>query len=206
MTIAPKTDPVSASSTKTSPSKAVRPAPAHQGGGGGLIPVAIVVARAKNGVIGRAGGLPWRLKSDMALFKAATMGKPILMGRKTWDSLPKKPLPGRMNLVLSRDESFEPHGAVVCTDFNEALGIAREQAEDDGASEVCVIGGVALFEAALPKTKRLYLTEVDAEPEGDARFPAIDESAWVEVKREQHPAGEGDDHAFMFQRCWSERL
>jgi dihydrofolate reductase len=143
--------------------------------------------------------LPWRLKSDLALFKATTLGKPILMGRKTWDSLPKKPLPGRLNLVLSRDESFEPHGAIVCTDFSEALDIAREQAEEDGASEVCVIGGVALFEAALPKTKRLYLTEVDAEPEGDAYFPAIDEGQWVEVKREPHPAGEDDDHAFVFR-------
>ena len=121
------------------------------------------------------------------------------MGRKTWDSLPKKPLPGRMNLVLSRDESFEPHGAIVCTDFSEALDIAREQAAEDGASEVCVIGGEALFEAALPKSKRLYITEVDAEPEGDARFPAIDESQWVEVKREPHPAGEDDDHAFVFR-------
>ncbi len=135
----------------------------------------------------------------MALFKATTLGKPILMGRKTWDSLPKKPLPGRLNVVLSRDESFEPHGAVVCTDFSEALDIAREQAEEDGASEVCVIGGEALFEAALPKTKRLYLTEVDAAPEGDARFPAIDESQWMEAKREEHPAGEDDDFAFMFR-------
>ena len=135
----------------------------------------------------------------MALFKATTLGKPILMGRKTWDSLPKKPLPGRMNIVLSRDESFEPQGALVCTDFADALGIAREQAEEDGASEVCVIGGVALFEVALPKTKRLYLTEVDAEPEGDAYFPAIDESQWREVSREAHDAGENDDHAFVFR-------
>jgi dihydrofolate reductase len=150
-------------------------------------------------VIGRAGGLPWRLRSDMRLFKETTMGKPILMGRKTWDSLPKKPLPGRMNLVLTRDGAFEAQGAVVCTDFTEALGIAREQAEEDGAAEVCVIGGEALFELALPKTKRLYLTEVDTSPEGDARFPAIDEAKWVEVKREAFPAAEGDDHAFVFR-------
>jgi dihydrofolate reductase len=150
-------------------------------------------------VIGHAGGLPWRLKSDMALFKASTMGKPILMGRRTWDSLPKKPLPGRMNLVLSRDLTFEAQGAIVCENFSEALGIAREQAEEDGAEEVCVIGGEALFDLALPKTKRLYLTEVDASPDGDARFPAINESEWREVRRDEHPAGENDDHAFVFR-------
>jgi dihydrofolate reductase len=164
-----------------------------------LIPIALVVARGKNGVIGRDGGLPWRLRSDLQLFKANTLGKPILMGRKTWDSLPRKPLPGRLNLVLSRDLKFEAAGAVVSENFSEALGIAREQAEDDGVDEVCVIGGVGLFELSLPKAKRLYLTEVDAEPEGDAHFPAIDETQWTEVRREAFPAGEGDDHAFVFR-------
>jgi dihydrofolate reductase len=158
-----------------------------------------VVARARNGVIGREGRLPWRLKSDLALFKATTLGKPVIMGRKTWDSLPRKPLPGRMNLVLSRDGSFEPQGALVCTGFDEALEIAREQAREDGVDEVCVIGGTALFALALPRARRLYLTEVDADPEGDAIFPAFDEAAWREARREVHPAGEGDDHAFVFR-------
>jgi dihydrofolate reductase len=135
----------------------------------------------------------------MALFKAVTIGKPILMGRKTWESLPKKPLPGRMNLVLSRDPKFEAQGAVVCETFSEALGIAREQAEEDGAEEVCVIGGEALFDLAMPKAKRLYLTEVDATPDGDAMFPPFDEREWIEVKREEHPAGESDGHAFVFR-------
>lgn len=164
-----------------------------------IIPLAIVVARAANGVIGRKGDLPWRLKSDLALFKANTLGKPVIMGRKTWDSLPRKPLPGRMNLVLSMDGSFEPEQAVVCESFLEAVQMAREQAQEDGVDEVCVIGGRALFEMALPKAKRLYLTEVDASPEGDVTFPAFDESAWTEVRREAYPAGEGDDHAFVFR-------
>jgi dihydrofolate reductase len=164
-----------------------------------IIPLAIVVARAANGVIGRKGDLPWRLKSDLALFKANTLGKPVIMGRKTWDSLPRKPLPGRMNLVLSMDGSFEPEQAVVCESFLEAVQMAREQAQEDGVDEVCVIGGRALFEMALPKAKRLYLTEVDASPEGDVTFPAFDESAWTEVRREAHPAGDGDDHAFVFR-------
>lgn len=161
--------------------------------------LALVVARAANGVIGRDGDLPWRLKSDLALFKANTLGKPVIMGRKTWDSLPRKPLPGRMNVVLTRDQSFEPEGAVPCETWMEAVQIAKEQAADDGVEEVCVIGGRALFELALPKARRLYLTEVDAQVEGDVHFPAFDEGAWIEVRREEHPAGEGNDHAFVFR-------
>lgn len=157
------------------------------------------VARARNGVIGKDGKLPWRLKSDLALFKQVTMFKPVIMGRKTWDSLPFKPLPGRLNVVLSKDGSFEPNGAVVCESFGEALEIAREQAAEDGAEEVCVIGGAALYALALPRAHRIYLTEVDAEPEGDVILPAFDEAAWKEVRREAHPAGDGDDHAFVFR-------
>ena len=162
-------------------------------------PIALVVARARNGVIGRGGDLPWRLKSDMALFKASTLGKPVIMGRKTWDSLQKRPLPGRTNIVLSRDGAFEPDGAVVCERIDEALEIGREQAEEDGAADVCVIGGSQVFELAMPKARRLYLSEVQADVEGDALFPAFDESAWREVRREEHPAGEGDDFPFVFR-------
>ena len=161
--------------------------------------IALVVARARNGVIGRDGGLPWRLRSDLQRFKAVTMGKPCIMGRKTWDSLPLKPLPGRLNLVLSKDESFEPKGALACLTLDEAIEIAREQAVDDGVGEVCVIGGAGLFAATLPRAKRLYLTEVEAEPEGDVLFPPFDETAWTEVSCEAVPAGEKDDHAFAFR-------
>ena len=161
--------------------------------------LAIVAARARNGVIGRGGGLPWRLKSDMAIFKATTLGKPVIMGRKTWDSLPKRPLPGRTNIVLSRDGSFEPDQAVACQRWEEAVDIAREQAADDGVEEVCVIGGEALFALALPKARRLYLTEVEAQIEGDVRFPDFDEGDWLEVRCEPHPAGEGDEHPFTFR-------
>ncbi|HXQ09770.1 MAG TPA: dihydrofolate reductase [Caulobacteraceae bacterium] len=157
------------------------------------------VARARNGVIGRDGRLPWRLATDMAHFKALTMGKPVIMGHKTWDSLPRKPLPGRTNIVLSRDGSFEPKGAIRCESFSEAVQIAREQAAEDGASEVCVIGGADLFALALPKAKRIHLTEVEADVEGDATFPPFDESQWIEVAREAHPAGAGDEHPFVFR-------
>jgi dihydrofolate reductase len=161
--------------------------------------VSLVYAISRNGVIGRGGALPWRLKSDMALFKQTTLFKPVIMGRKTWDSLPRKPLPGRLNVVLSRDGSFEPKGAVVCEGLDEALQIAREQAADDGAEEVCVIGGAGVFVAALPKARRLYVTEVDVVVEGDTHLPPLDESQWREVRREAHPAGPEDDHAFVFR-------
>ena len=165
--------------------------------------IALVVARARNGVIGRDGDLPWRLRSDLQRFKAITIGKPCIMGRKTWESLPLRPLPGRLNVVLTRDEGWgedgQAKGALVCRTLDEAIEIAREQAQDDGVDEICVIGGAGLFEAALPRAKRLYVTEVEAEPEGDVLFPAFDEAAWTEVSSEAHPAGEKDDHAFVFR-------
>ena len=161
--------------------------------------LALVAARARNGVIGRDGALPWRLKSDMALFKATTLGKPVIMGRKTWDSLPKKPLPGRTNLVLSRDGTFEPKGAVVCDRFDQAMSMAREQAAEDEVDEVCVIGGTALFALAMPKAKRLYLTEVEAEVDGDAEFPDFDEAGWREMQVQPYAAAEGDDYGFTFR-------
>ena len=164
-----------------------------------LTTLSIVAARSRNGVIGRSGALPWRLRSDMALFKSTTLGKPVIMGRKTWDSLPKKPLPGRANFVLSLDGTFEPKGAVVCDRFEQAVSMAREQAEEDGQDEACVIGGTALFTLALPKARRLYLTEVDAEIDGDAAFPPFDESRWREVRRDPHPAADGDDYGFTFR-------
>ena len=165
--------------------------------------ISLVVARGRNGVIGRDGDLPWRLRSDLQRFKAITIGKPCLMGRKTWESLPLRPLPGRLNLVLTRDQSYEAEGmakgALVCATLDEAIEIARETAEEDNVDEICVIGGTTLFEAALPRARRLYVTEVDAAPEGDARFPDFDPADWTEVSTEPHEAGEKDDHAFTFR-------
>jgi dihydrofolate reductase len=163
------------------------------------LPISLVAARARNGVIGRDGGLPWRLKSDLAWFKSVTVGKPVIMGRRTWDSLPFKPLPGRLNIVLTRDGSFESRHALAFENFNEAVATAREQAEEDGATEICVIGGAALYALALPKARRIYMTEVAADPEGDTLFPAFDESAWREVSSEPRAAGDGDDHDFVLR-------
>ena len=150
-------------------------------------------------MFGKAGALPWRLKSDLRMFKELTLGKPIIMGRKTWDSLPIKPLPGRTNIVLSRDGSFEPQRALVCETLTEAIQIAREQADEDGAEEVCVIGGAAVAQAAFPKAKRLYLTEVEADPEGDVLLPAFDLAGWRELRSEHHEAGDGDEYPFTFR-------
>ena len=157
------------------------------------------IARARNGVIGRNGRLPWRLKTDMANFRAVTMGKPVIMGRKTWESLPKRPLVGRTNIVLSRDGSFEPKTAVVCDDFADAVSIAREQAAEDGAAEYCVIGGASLFELALAKARRLYLTDIDADVAGDTFLAPIDESQWTEVRAERHDTSDDDEYPFVIR-------
>jgi dihydrofolate reductase len=129
------------------------------------------------------------------------MFKPVIMGRKTWDSLPFKPLPGRLNVVLSKDGSFEPNGAVVCETFGEAVEIAREQAEEDGAEEVCVIGGAALYAWPCRVRHRMYVTEVDAAPEGDVLScpPFPTKPAGMRCAARPTPAGEGDDHAFVFR-------
>lgn len=156
----------------------------------------LVVAVAKNGIIGREGGLPWRLSSDMKRFKAATMGKPVLMGRKTWDSLPKKPLPGRQNLVLTRDANFKAEGAWLYTDLAAMLAAARAMAESAGVEEACVIGGAQLYEATLPLADRIMLTEVNLAPEGDARLN-LDLSDWREVSREAVARGDKDDADFV---------
>ncbi len=163
------------------------------------IPLALVVARAKNNVIGAKGGIPWRLKTDLVNFKAITLFKPVIMGRATWDSLPFRPLPGRLNIVLSRDGSFEPKGALPCERLEEAVSIAREHAEEDGATEVCIIGGAQIYEALLPRAQRLYITEVDAEIGGDTLFPDFDPAQWQETSRQDHAAGPDDDHAFSFR-------
>lgn len=165
--------------------------------------LALVVARGRNGVIGRDGDLPWKLRSDLQRFKAITVGKPCIMGRNTWESLPLRPLPGRLNIVLTRDEGYEAdgksRGALVCTTLDEALDIAREHGAEDEVDEICVIGGTALFAATLGRAKTLYITEVEAEPEGDALFPPFDETAFEEVASERHEPGDKDDHAFTFR-------
>lgn len=156
--------------------------------------VALIVAVARNGVIGRNGDLPWRLSSDLKLFRRLTMGKPIIMGRRTWDTLHRKPLDGRDNIVVTRDRSFRPAGATVVHSIKDAIAAGRKAAAAGGAEEIMVIGGAEIYRAALPCAGRLYWTEVDADPEGDTHFPATDRSAWREVRREDIPRGAKDEY------------
>jgi len=142
--------------------------------------VTLVVAVATNGVIGKAGGLPWRIPEDLKRFKALTMGRPIIMGRKTWDSLPRKPLPERRNIVMTRDPSFHAEGAIAAHSFDDALA----EAAKDNPDEIMIIGGAAVFTAALPLAHRIHLTEVAAAPEGDAFMPRFDTAQWRETSRE----------------------
>lgn len=161
--------------------------------------LSLIAARSRNGVIGNAGGDAWHIPSDLALFKQITQGKPVIMGRKTWVGLHRRPLPGRTNLVLTRDASFEPKGAVVCESFDEAAQLAREQATEDGVEEYFAIGGTTVFATALKRAHRVYLSEVQAEVTGDAYFPEFDESQWTEVRREFYEAGSDDQYSFTFR-------
>lgn len=144
--------------------------------------VTLIAAVARNGVIGRNGAIPWRIPGDLARFKRITMGHPVIMGRRTWESL-GRPLPGRRNIVISRTPGFAPTGAEVFTGLAAALAACAD------ASEVFVIGGTEAYREALPLADRLVLTEIDADVEGDAHFPPFDRGAWREVSREAHPAG-----------------
>lgn len=157
--------------------------------------VALVVAVARNGVIGRDGDLPWRLSSDLKLFRRLTMGKPIIMGRRTWASLKKKPLDGRDNIVVTRDRSFQAPGANVVHSFDDALTHARTVAAERGANEIAVIGGAEIYKAALPFADRLYWTEVAAEPKGDTCFPDFAKEEWREVSREDIARGPKDEYS-----------
>jgi len=160
--------------------------------------VTLVVAVGENGVIGKNGALPWRIPEDLRRFKTLTTGKPVIMGRKTWDSLPKKPLPGRRNIVVTRNRSFHAEGAAVALSFDDALALAQRE----NADEIMVIGGEAIFAAALPVTQRIELTEVAAAPEGDAFMPPFDRDEWREIAREG-PRQSGDiAYSFVtLERC-----
>jgi dihydrofolate reductase len=159
--------------------------------------IALVVAMAENGAIGRGGDLPWRLSSDLRYFRKITMGKPVIMGRRTFKSLPRV-LDGRLNVVLTRDSLFVADGAVMAHSLEEGLEVARASAARTGAGEIMVIGGEDVFRAVLPQAGRIYLTEVHATPHADTWFPPLDRSEWREASREMHLAGPKDDHPFSF--------
>lgn len=153
--------------------------------------VALVVALSDNGVIGRGGRLPWHLPDDLKHFRSLTWGKPVLMGRRTFESIGRA-LPGRRNLVLTSADAAAPAGIEYVRDLASALEAAR------GAAELCVIGGARLYALALPQAMRLYVTRVHAQVEGEVHFPSLDWSAWRERSRREHPADERHAHAMSF--------
>lgn len=159
--------------------------------------LSLIAAHAENGVIGIDNRMPWHLPGDFRYFKACTLGKPIIMGRKTWDSL-GRPLPGRLNLVVSRQAGLALEGAEVFSSLDAAIARAEAWACENGQSEVMLIGGAQLYALGLPFADRLYLTRVNAAPAGDAFFPAFDHSAWVKVTDTPNPA-DGEAPAYHFE-------
>lgn len=155
-----------------------------------LIPVAMIAAMDRNGVIGVENQLPWYLPEDLRFFKHMTQAKPLVMGRKTFQSIGRA-LPGRLNIVVTRDPDFHHEGIRVCHDLRSALALADQQATIDGAEEIMVMGGAEIYAQALPTASRLYLTEVAIEVEGDARFPELDPAEWEELQRLPGSPAEG---------------
>ncbi|MCK1741453.1 dihydrofolate reductase [Bradyrhizobium sp. 139] len=162
--------------------------------------IVFVVAIAENGVIGAGNAIPWRLKSDMARFKALTIGKPVIMGRKTFESL-RRPLPGRTNIVITRDADYRANGAIVTTSAADAGAVARGDALRRSVAEIAVIGGAEIYRQWLDAADRLEITEVHARPEGDTYFD-IDRAEWEETARIRHPAGPDDsaDYSYVTYR------
>ena len=162
--------------------------------------IVFVVAVAENGVIGAGGAIPWRLKSDMQRFKALTIGKPVIMGRKTFESL-RRPLSNRTNIVITRDADYRAAGAIVTTSAADAGAVAHGDALRRSAAEIAVIGGAEIYRQWLDRADRLEITEVHARPDGDTHFD-IDKAQWDETSRVRHPAGpdDGADYSYVTYR------
>ena len=162
---------------------------------GSCIDIVLVAAVADNGVIGRSGALPWRLKSDMKHFRSRTWGKPVIMGRKTYLML-RRPLPGRTNIVVTRDPNFYGPGVLVAPSVENALAIAAGDALRRGVDEIVVAGGAEIYAQTLARAERIALTLVHIHPEGDTKFPILDRELWEEVKRVEHAPGPEDEAPF----------
>jgi dihydrofolate reductase len=162
-----------------------------------MIDIVLVVAVAENGVIGQGNAIPWRLKSDMQRFKALTMGKPVVMGRRTFESL-RRPLPGRTNIVITRNAEYRAAGAVVTTSFEAARSVALGDALRRFATEIAVIGGAEIYAQWMAVADRLEVTEVHGKPDGDTYFPPIDPVKWEEVARTPQVRADGDMADFSY--------
>ena len=165
---------------------------------GKLPKLSAIVAQSRNNVIGRDGQLPWHLSSDLQIFKQVTMGKPVMMGRKTWEGLPF-PLPGRPNLVLTRDQDYYSSDAEIHTTLEDMIGRGFEIAGEQDLDEIMIIGGATLYKRVLPLIDRLYVTEVQAEIIGDAHFPVLEREDWDITHEENFFRGLKDDYEFIFR-------
>ena len=173
---------------------------AHHGQSGAVpasLPIVLLVAMGENGVIGRDGDMPWRLSTDLRRFKALTLGKPVIMGRRTFASI-GRPLPGRDVIVVTRQSDFACEGVTVAASPADAVAAARRIAAGTGAAEIVVAGGGEIYRALIGEASRLTVTEVHARPDGDVHFPAIDPVVWREVGREGPVQGERDSAAMSF--------
>ncbi len=159
------------------------------------VKLSLIVAVAENGVIGNNNDLPWKISSDLKYFKEKTMGKPIIMGRKTFQSI-GRPLPGRVNIVITRVTGFVPEGVVTAHTLEMALDVGKNMALVKGVDEVMVIGGAQIYQLTLPDADRLYLTRVHGEVEGDTHFPTLNSDDWLEAAVERHAAGDKDSHDY----------
>ncbi|EFL90777.1 dihydrofolate reductase [Ahrensia sp. R2A130] len=160
--------------------------------------VSIVVAAAENGIIGADGDMPWRLSSDLKRFKALTIGKPMIMGRKTFASIGKA-LPGRTSIVVTRDRNYQAEGAVVVSDLDQAFDLAREVAFASQADEIAIIGGGQIYAQTLERADIVHLTTVHADPEGDTSFPTLDPQEWSVDHEETVPAGPSDSEPTTYR-------
>lgn len=159
------------------------------------LPVTMVAAMARTGVIGVDNGLPWHMRSDLKHFRAATMGKPLVMGRKTYQSI-GRPLPGRETIVVTRDRAFAADGVHVVDGLEAALALADMLAKEKGADEIIIAGGATVYAEAMPFADRLVITLIDLDAEGDAVFPLVDPAEWLETTAQSFPRGEGDDASY----------
>lgn len=162
------------------------------------IDIVIIVAAARNGVIGLDGDMPWKLSTDLKRFKALSMGKPLIMGRKTFESVGSKPLPGRPHIIVSRNSKIEMPGVETADSLDAALVRGRALAEATGVDEVCVVGGGEIYRQALPHADRLHVTHVETEVEGDTHFPEIDPAQFERVEETRVPAGEKDNYPTIY--------
>jgi dihydrofolate reductase len=156
--------------------------------------ISLVVAVSSNGVIGRDGDMPWRLSTDLKRFKSLTLGKPVIMGRKTFQSI-GKPLPGRLNIIVTRDPAFEAEGCVTASSLSSAVALAEDEARQKALDEICIIGGGQIYRQAIEAglATVVHLTHVDAELDGDTRFPSLDPKVWEKQSETTFPAGEKDN-------------